>query len=177
MVHDGHMRVLESLGLLCRRSVWLPGAVAACAHVGSEIKHACTEIGCIEAASIAINESDWSYSELALELEVDGRRVRCNSAMMGQGSCDDARVTVGAEELADCVETRTQNSASSSCAPNGKFRHMVFMEGTPQRVAVSVTRPDGSTSQREFELEYQPHRPNGPECGPVCNQAKAQWTL
>lgn len=175
-VHAALMRTLLCSMLKCVPS--MSAVLGVCGlDAGCSWNHSCTEIGCGDQASIVMHESDWSYSSLTLDVTFDGRTVRCTSEMMGSGSCNDPSVTVGAEQLADCVETRTKDAVSESCTPNGKFQHGIFIQATPRRVAITVTRPDGSNEHREIELEYEIHRPNGPDCDPACKNASVEWEL
>jgi hypothetical protein len=143
---------------------------------GCLLDQSCTDIGCRDQATINVRESDDSYAALTMEVEVTGRRVRCTSEL-NNGTCDASDVRVTVEQLVDCVEKRNSDSISEMCTPNGKFRHAVSVEGAPSRVSVTLSRADGSSHRREFELSYEQNRPNGPDCEPVCKHANADWTL
>lgn len=156
------------------------GCVAASSTVngGCLFSQSCTEIGCMNSASLNIHESDWTLSPLQLVLSFGDRTVRCDAVPTGSGKCDDASVWVDAVPLADCVETRTKDAISESCTPNGKYQYVVIIqELTPARVSVTATRADSSTVAREFELVYERHRPNGPDCEPECENATVEWEL
>lgn len=137
----------------------------------------CTERGCGNGASITLRRSDWTTPPLALELEVDGRRVSCPAPPArnsGGQPCSEAGIHVAHVELADCVETRT---VSYACTPNGKLTQVIRFVGTPQRIVVTVKTGAESPPERAFDIAYQSVRPNGEGCEPVCLQAAEMWEL
>lgn len=137
----------------------------------------CTEAGCWDQASVLVHEGDWTYAAATFEVMFDGHTVACDSQVVGSGTCDNPRVRVQAEQLADCVETKTKDDVTLTCTPNGKYQYGIFIQGTPARVVVKFTRANGSVEQREFALEYEVTRPNGPDCEPECSNATAEWEL
>jgi hypothetical protein len=178
MMHTPLMRHFVKLGSAYRWVMWVApmGSIGALATACFDV-HSCTEIGCADQAAIVVREVDLTFGPLEFELVVDGRSVKCSSPMIGEGSCDDPMISVGAQELADCVETRRADAISEVCTPNGKFEHGISIQGTPARVEVIAIRPDGTTQQREFKLVYSTQFPNGPDCEPACKHAAAAFTL
>lgn len=73
-------------------------------------------------------------------------------------------------ELAADGETRTL-----TCQPPGPCSHFVpdFM---PEQVTMTAVLA-GREEERAFTPEYRDERPNGPDCPPVCRQAKVRWDL
>lgn len=73
-------------------------------------------------------------------------------------------------ELAAGGETRTV-----TCLPPGPCRHFV-PDFTPEEVTATAFLPDRE-EERTFTPEYREERPNGPDCPPVCRQARIRWKL
>lgn len=73
-------------------------------------------------------------------------------------------------ELAAGGETRTV-----TCQPPGPCHHFV-PDFTPEEVTATVFLPDRE-EERTFTPEYREERPNGPDCPPVCRQARIRWRL
>ena len=73
-------------------------------------------------------------------------------------------------KLAAGDETRTV-----TCLPPGPCRHFV-PDFTPEEVTATALLPDRE-EERTFTPEYREERPNGPDCPPVCRQARIRWKL
>lgn len=73
-------------------------------------------------------------------------------------------------ELAADGETRTM-----TCLPPGPCIHFV-PDFTPAEVTATAYLPDRE-EERTFTPEYREERPNGPDCPPVCRQARLRWKL
>jgi hypothetical protein len=171
------MRSLFSSNGSGRYVVWVGLLAAASASSACVWNQACTLAGCIDQASLSLRENDGSFAPLVLEVGIDERIVHCHTEIVGAGVCDDAKVSLSAQERVDCVDTRSKDAVSQSCTPNGTFEHALLIEGSPTRITLKVTRSDGTTEQREFKPEYELERPNGPDCDPVCKNAAVVWTL
>jgi hypothetical protein len=171
---------MPALGLITRRG--LCPLVVTLAALASSLgcSKICTLVGCSDSATIVIRRADDTTPSLALELEIDGRRVLCAAPVLGttgDRACDDASVSVGQRERRDCTETRTPAAASVSCTPNGRFEQVIQFVGTPQRVVVIATRDGALAGQRTFAPSYRALRPNGEDCEPVCRQWSETWVL
>ena len=143
---------------------------------------ACTEIGCANTATIrVVGQVAGAVPPLALELDVDGRRVTCPAPLRsipGGNACDDPMVFAEHRDQVDCTETRTAQAVSQSCSPNGKTEVVITLSGTPRQVAVTLKiSSDVVIGQRSFEFRYSTVRPNGEGCEPACQQAVAMWPL
>lgn len=156
-------------------SVWVLYAGAGC--IESKV---CTEIGCVNQASITLQRPDWMTEPLAVDLEVDGREIACPAPTPRSAAghaCDDAHVRVEHRELRDCTETRTATAVSLTCVPNGRLVQVISITGTPQRVVATVLAGSSVVGQRIFELSYTSMRPNGDGCEPICRQGSETWVL
>jgi hypothetical protein len=69
-------------------------------------------------------------------------------------------------------------ATSSSCRPiAGQLHAMLSLAGTPAQVVVDVSRNGVELSSRTVSLTYEVFQPNGPNCGPGCNEASATITV
>ena len=122
----------------------------------------CNEIGCVDPASITVRRTDGATPPLGLVMEVDGRRVTCQTPPRGAGGviCDDNRVQVQHREVS-----------------SGRFEQVISFPGTPQRLSVTLMADTTVVAQRTFDLVYMEVRPNGEHCEPVCKQRAETWEL
>jgi hypothetical protein len=139
---------------------------------------ACTAIGCFDQATVSIHRADWMMLSLAVELDIDGRRVVCAAPGLQQiGAPCDSNVSLEARELADCHDTSTPGASSQTCTPNGRFEEVITIQGTPALVAVTLKSAGTVVGQRAFQLAYSSSRPNGPGCDPLCKQSAQTWEI
>jgi hypothetical protein len=122
----------------------------------------CNERGCVDQASITVRRADGATPPWGLVMEVDGRRVTCQSPPRGAGGviCDDNRVQVQHRQVA-----------------SGRFEQVINFPGTPQRISVTLMADTTVVAQRNFDLVYVEVRPNGEHCEPVCKQRAETWEL
>jgi len=138
----------------------------------------CTEIGCIDQLDILIQAADGSERSYDATLLIDGEEITCPAPELDStGACTDARVSVALWELTDCEETRTKDSVSQSCTPNGKYMQWLTIEDTPEEVHVVLSSADFPTVESTFTPKYSSSRPNGKHCPPQCHQATETWTV
>jgi hypothetical protein len=146
------------------------------------LPHECTDIGCLDGASITLRRSDGMRLALDTELTIDGRRVVCRAPPPASGgslpiSQCDTDVSMTSRELADCHEERSGNVVTQVCTPNGKFEQILSIRGTPARVAMVLRENDQVVADKTIDLRYETARPNGEGCEPVCRQANTTWLL
>jgi hypothetical protein len=140
--------------------------------------HACTTIGCANQATIAIHRPDWATLALAVELDIDGRKVLCAAPGPQQGGAPcDSNVSLETRQLSDCHDTSTDGAISQTCTPNGRFEEVITIRGTPDLVAVTLKSAGAVVGQRTFQLAYTSSRPNGPDCDPLCRQSTQTWEI
>ena len=58
----------------------------------------------------------------------------------------------------------------------GKFRWQLTIEGQPKQAHVVHTHAGNTLLDKTAEFTYVDHRPNGPDCEPVCKNASVEWT-
>jgi hypothetical protein len=140
---------------------------------------ACTLIGCVDQASIHVHDENFTSSPLNVALTMDGQPVTCVAESSSQEiTCDEQHVTVTLHELSDCSVIHERNAEAEKCVPNGKFEHVILIEGAPRQVDVVVGNTDGVSVQRTFQMEYETWFPNGPECDETpCRTTSVEWKL
>src|SRR5690349_14631798 len=104
----------------------------------------CTMIGCSDYASVIIHGAEWRAAPLTVEIEIDGKGVKCAALTLNHSvmECDDSRVNVWA--LADCA----------NCKPSDPFVLRIDIDGTPQCIDVAVKKDEIVVGQRHFEPTY-----------------------
>ncbi|HEX2165519.1 MAG TPA: hypothetical protein VHM02_16375, partial [Thermoanaerobaculia bacterium] len=81
----------------------------------------------------------------------------------------------GFQEEVEIELTAGEETRTLSCLPPGPCHHFV-PEFLPEEVTMTVFLLAGE-EQRTFTPEYRDERPNGPDCPPVCRQARIRWKL
>jgi hypothetical protein len=77
-----------------------------------------------------------------------------------------------------CTETVTDTGVSYRCDPiPGQFVETTGLSGTPGQVHAWQYVDDVPILDAAAAPSYEDVFPNGPECGAVCRQASASWTL
>jgi hypothetical protein len=138
----------------------------------------CSLIGCVDQASVAIHRADWMMLSLAVELDIDGRKVVCAAPDPQQtGVACDSNVRIEVRQLTDCHDTSTPTAKSQTCTPNGRFEDVITIPGTPALVSVTLKSGGVIVGQRDFQPAYTSARPNGPGCDPVCRQSTQTWEV
>lgn len=94
-----------------------------------------------------------------------------------QIGCDDGLGVEldGFQEEVEIELTAGDETRTLTCLPPGPCHHFV-PEFLPEEVTVTVFLPEGE-ERRTFTPEYRDERPNGPDCPPVCRQARIRWEL
>jgi hypothetical protein len=91
-------------------------------------------------------------------------------------ACPGLNVTVRNAEM--CTETHTGNSVSYRCDPiPHQFVETIELTGTPAQVHAWQYVDDVAVLDAAAAPSYADVFPNGPECGAVCRQASASWTM
>lgn len=144
---------------------------------------ACTEIGCYDAATITtkLSAAGAPLGTHSFALEIDGTPQTCtvefaSETEMAQGQCTgDASLMFGPamqgkEETMDGVVSYTEEPIP------GEFRWLLTLPGQPAKVHVIHTSAGATILDQTASLVYTEHRPNGPDCEPVCKSASVEWT-
>jgi hypothetical protein len=148
-------------------------------------QHSCTEIGCRDSASLSLQTADnhWTSGDYELTIVAGDTSTTCTFRLpedlppMGSPKPLNCDPSIGSDvsvlsQVYTCTETRTKDAVSQSCTPVAdEYTLEVMLPGTPSDVVLRLDR-DGTTLVDQTQaLTYKESRPNGPDCGPVCQQA------
>lgn len=151
--------------------------------------HSCTEIGCSDQLSLTLrpNDSAWSDGTYELAITVDDEERTCSfdvpADLPGLGSvaeirCMPAPSMVWLQQDSTCMETRTNDAVSQTCTPiPGRFTLQTSFDGTPESIAIELERDGRALLSESREPSYSAFQPNGPDCGPGCQQAEIALTF
>jgi hypothetical protein len=151
-------------------SLPLAAALAGLAGCVPVKEHACTAIGCGYALQVTFSRPGaWAAGGYRVEVTADG----------ATGACD-VDLPLACDRVQRCEGTRDWFLILSGCALD-PGQHLiggvVFSRGTPAVVDVTVRQGDRSLGAGRFTPVYATGQPNGPDCEPVCRQAKEAATL
>lgn len=163
--------------LQCSVGGWVAVVALVAAVAGCERSHACTEIGCLDQASITVRRVDGALPAVGVSLDVDGRMVECAAPRAGGSAACDTDVTISARERVSCTEESDGQRRTLTCVPTGTFEQVVSVRGTPASIRAVVRNAGEVVDERTFAPQYRPVQPNGPDCEPVCRQWSEEWTL
>jgi hypothetical protein len=77
-----------------------------------------------------------------------------------------------------CTEQRSGDAISQSCEPiDDAWTIEAGAQGVIESLRVNVRRDDATLLDRTLQPEYVADRPNGPDCEPLCNQARVELTI
>ncbi|HEX2672935.1 MAG TPA: hypothetical protein VHM25_18755 [Polyangiaceae bacterium] len=148
---------------------------------------ACTDVGCSDQASFTIRPpgSHWDEGAYSLQVKFDDAVYSCSftlpDALPGTGSwqaldCTPALQAYLTPEV-DCEEHKNGDSVSQVCTPiPDQYYLQASSTGTPATLAVTLQRDDTTLLEETRALSYRATQPNGPECGPTCQQASTDFT-
>jgi hypothetical protein len=125
---------------------------------------ACTEIGCGPAFGVEFQRAaGWGLGVYRIELQVDGETVSCERQIPLH--CDEepacSRADVQLVEIGCALDVSQQSLGG-----------VQFVAEGPAQVSVRVRHDDTELGTAEYAPQYTESRPNGPDCEPVCRQAK-----
>jgi hypothetical protein len=162
---------------------------SACSALSFTEQHVCTLIGCGDGVSISLRPTDgfWPDGDYTFALVVDGQTQSCianvpkdlpQNGNIAEFACSPKDRSVYWTQDTSCQEQRDGNSVSQTCAliPN-RFTANTNVSGTPAVFSVSLERDGVELIGQTVSPTYKESRPNGPECGPVCRQAKVELTF
>jgi hypothetical protein len=148
----------------------------------------CTEMGCQDQASLTIRTPDhtWPPGTYVVNVGIGGTSRLCRFELpatlpplgsVGQGECDGdlwGSITAGAI----CHEERHDDRVSEVCTPiPDQWIMTVTLPGAPSELRIRVTRDDVELADEVWHVQYSKHRPNGPDCSPVCQMAEREVIL
>jgi hypothetical protein len=143
---------------------------------------ACTEIGCGDAATItaALSAAGAPLGTHSFAVEIDGAAQTCtvefvseteavHTQCSGDASLMFGPAMQGKETTMDGVVGYTEEPIP------GEFRWQLSIPGQPAEVHVIHTHAGNTVLDQTASLVYTEHRPNGPDCEPVCKSASVEW--
>lgn len=146
------------LGLL--GMAWL---AAACDGEPEPDGGSCTEAGCVDALSLSIEADSGLFTAGSYEVALDGETI-CTF-----------RVSDDLEECASghCVAEESCNALYLVGYQDDGMSDLVsiMLETMQGPIAVEVRLEGGVLLSETVAPTYQTVQPNGPDCGPVCQQA------
>jgi len=149
---------------------------------------ACTEIGCTDQFSAAIEGASASLPPGMHRLDVvaDGTTLSCTFSvpvepLPGGGlpapTCSPGLMLFVGPAMT-CTTFETDAAKGQRCEPiPDRVQERLSIAGTPAHVTVTQWAGDAMIFQQTAAPTYQLNRPNGPDCEPVCRQASAAWSL
>lgn len=146
----------------------------------------CTAIGCSNQVSLTVRFPDRRWPSGAHEVEVGlpDATIHCQFFWPTEDP-------VGVKVSALCAPTREEapvrvemEPEMSSDLTEGQwqivpqhFLERITIAGTPTQVQVLQKVNGVVIGEKSFTFTYTEHRPNGPLCGPLCQQGSAEWEL
>jgi hypothetical protein len=126
----------------------------------------CTQIGCGAALGIQFQRAEgWGLGVYRVELDVDGEAVTCERQVPLH--CDQppacSRPDVQLIEIGCALDVSQQSLGG-----------VQFVADGPPQVSVRVLHDGVELGAARYVPVYVESRPNGPECEPVCRQAKEE---
>ena len=128
----------------------------------------CTMIGCINGVHLNLAKpTPWTAGNYTFALELDGAAVTCTGALP-LPACDKGNA------LRCDVEGKVQIGESGCALPPEQHGFSdIQILGEPARVKLTIKHEDQQLHSGELTPTYVTSRPNGPDCEPVCTQAKS----
>jgi hypothetical protein len=143
----------------------------------------CTLIACEDQLYATVENADGSFPRgtQVLDVTADGALTSCTFPLPPDGydggngytfpPCPNG-LMVTAFPQSNCV----QNDLVSSCTeiPN-TIREQIRVPGTAAQVHLRQTSNGVVVFDQTLSPSYEVNQPNGPQCGPICHQARATW--
>ncbi len=126
----------------------LLGAGSSCAS------QTCTEVACDDTLTFHFDEK--VPRDYTLTVEIAGKT--------GTADCTSAALSDTSAEL--LANLSGELDFGVSCGPD-----FVSLFSSPGNVAIVIEFSDGTTTNADAKPVYEENRPNGEDCGPVCDQA------
>jgi hypothetical protein len=147
--------VLIGLSLLAASAAWLPGCELA----------SCTDIGCGPALRVEFLGGASEAGEYEITVTADGVVTTC-TATLPFASCETA-VSCDRSDQGFWV-------MQSGCALDPSDQSLDGLEWTgsgPESLRVEVRRDGSLVGTADATPAYHTSHPNGPDCGPICQQS------
>ncbi len=148
------------------------------------VGHPCTEMACSDQGLLVVHYDAAHFRAGAhhFEIRADAQTIRCDATITALtedvfATCDGAaEVHVGAEMRTVDMEVPGMPGVvgiTSEVVP-GRFHASIGITGTPASIHVVHTIDGAAHSDRTAAITYGEHRPNGPDCEPVCRQGRVE---
>ncbi len=132
----------------------------------------CTEIGCSDGLTVVVpSDAEWPAGDYRFVVDVEGTTTTC-SGSLPLPPCETRAITCDREGVVQITESGCALSAEQHA-----FGELHFLQGTPSSVRVEIYHQDRAVAQQSFTPTYQTVQPNGPGCGPICEQASVELPL
>lgn len=158
---------------MARLGYWVVG-VAALLQSGTacDDTHSCTLVGCVNGVSVTLGTGSgaWQEGEYAVELSLDDEQVSCAFAVP-----EDSPVT-GSSTTLDCGPGITALLMSRGSTAND-FDVQLSSYSEPKTLTVSLSHDGAEILSSSPPVVYIESQPNGPDCEPVCRQARVELTV
>jgi len=156
--------------LVCIGIILLGGAAA----VGGCGGKACKLVGCSDGFSASVRSADGSFPSGLHRIEVLADSAALTYTFTFPLEVGSIPVCGGFSVMVFSATTCTD----TRCDPiPGQFFETITVPGTPGQVHAWQYVDDAAILDAAAAPSYQDLAPNGVECGPVCRQASASWTL
>ncbi len=148
----------------------------------------CTAVDCQNGFSAKVHRADGSFPSGTHQIDVvaDGVSLTCTFTFplptvsgggTSQPSCPSG-MTVWVLPATDCTETNSGSTGAETCSGiPGQFVEWITLPGTPAEVQAQQFVDGTPILDATVAPSYQAVAPNDAECGPICHQALADWTL
>jgi hypothetical protein len=122
---------------------------------------ACTQIGCSDGFTLALEPALRSAGAYELTIIADGQTITCTTAL----PFDEAA-------LGGCSSDGAWISLSGTALPEDQQSiDGLGLSSTPAHIEVQILRDGALVASGSYSPEWAVVQPNGPECGPTCTQA------
>ncbi len=153
----------------------------------------CTDIGCSNGASIALDSPTGSWAPGAYTVQVTGNGTAVNCTLNVPvaatndvfGTCTPspslgAPASLSLEFATHCmtIDAGDPGVTGVQCTPIlGQSSLQLGVSGAPANVTVVVERGGVQLASESVALHYKAFFPNGQACGGACQQASAKFTV
>ncbi|HEY7373711.1 MAG TPA: hypothetical protein VIF57_16230 [Polyangia bacterium] len=166
----------------------LVGALAFAAAAPACASKTCSTVGCFDQFTAKVQRADGSFPSGAHRIDVvaDGVSLSCTfdfpiEALPGGGAAAptcSSGLTAFVGPATVCTQATVSGGSTYTCDPiPGQYVESIALAGTPAQLHASQSVDGASILDVVAAPSYQDVQPNGPECGTVCRQASASWTL
>lgn len=148
---------------------WLGGLLVVSCAACETLTTSCTEIGCVNGFTVALQRTAWPAGSYSVLVQLDGTtQVLCIATLpfattSSGGTCNAQNVRLGT------------SGQMLPAAQQGLTD--VHIDGTPKTVRIEVKRDGQVELSADLTPSYLTSTPNGPKCDPVCTQASAQLAI